>query len=264
MATRARLFDRSKLPKLPLGEIDLARRIELAREECDSEDEEKGRPTLRRMLGELEVLTEPARRLVRGKLDIPATSSPKTVLILPGFAAHPARMRYLARNLERAGHKAKRWGLGFNWGADEKTFEKMERRLIEIRERYDRPIVLLGWSLGGLYARELAKRQPDGVRKVITMGSPFSGSPRANNVWRVYQFVAGHRVDAPPVKADLAVKPPMETVAMWSPNDGAIAPRSAAGHPGERDRAIALRCTHLGFSYAPEAIYAVLSELERD
>jgi pimeloyl-ACP methyl ester carboxylesterase len=100
-------------------------------------------------------------------------------------------------------------------------------------------VVLLGWSLGGLYARELAKRQPDKVAKVITMGSPFSGSPRANNVWRVYQLITGHRVDQPPIEVDLATKPPVETVALWSPNDGMIAPRCAAGLPGERDRAIA-------------------------
>ena len=121
---------------------------------------------------------------------------------------------------------------------------------------------MLGWSLGGLYARELAKRQPQAVAKVITMGSPFSGSPRANNVWRAYQFITGHSVDAPPIEADLAAKPPVETVALWSANDGVIAPRCAAGRPGERDRAIPLRCTHMGFTYDVQVIATLLSELE--
>ena len=101
------------------------------------------------------------------------------------------------------------------------------------------------------------------MSKVITMGTPFSGNPRANHVWRLYQFIAGHSVDKPPIDADVAAKPPVETVALWSPNDGAIHPRSAAGYPGERDRAIALRCTHMGFSYSKDAIEAILSELER-
>jgi hypothetical protein len=65
------------------------------------------------------------------------------------------------------------------------------------------------------------------------------------------------------VEAQVAVKPPVETVALWSPRDGVIAPRSACGLPGERDRAVALRCTHIGFASSPEAIAAVARELER-
>ena len=95
------------------------------------------------------------------------------------------------------------------------------------------------------------------------MGSPFSGDPRANNVWRIYQFIAGHSVDAPPIEAELSLKPPVETVALWSPRDGVVSPRSACGQAHERDRAIALRCTHIGFSYSPEAVHAVLRELDR-
>ena len=117
-------------------------------------------------------------------------------------------------------------------------------------------------ALGGLYARELAKRQPDAVAKVISMGSPFSGSLRANNVWRIYQAVAGHRIADVKLAAQLSRKPPVETVALWSPRDGAISPRSAAGYPGERDRAVALRCSHMGFSYSPEAICAVAREID--
>jgi pimeloyl-ACP methyl ester carboxylesterase len=238
----------------------LARRVALAREACP-EEHEAGKPQLSRLLGEAQALLEPFRR-PRRKLDIAASANPQMVMILPGFATHPVRMRYLAQALEAAGHRTKRWGLGFNWGADEERFELLEARLADLHARHGRPVVLLGWSLGGLFARELAKRQPHRVAKVITMGSPFSGSPRANNVWRAYQFITGHSVDAPPVAADLAAKPPVETVALWSANDGAIAPRCAAGRPGERDRAIAVRCTHIGFTYDPQVIAALLAELE--
>jgi len=239
---------------------ELARRISLAREACP-EEHEAGKPRLVRLLAEAEMLIEPLRRRGR-KLEIPATSNPQMVMILPGFATHPVRMRYLARQLEAAGHRTKRWGLGFNWGADEERFALLEARLDDLHARYGRPVVLLGWSLGGLFARELAKRHPHKVAKVITMGSPFSGSPRANNVWRAYQFITGHSVDAPPIETDLAAKPPVETVALWSANDGAIAPRCAAGRPGERDRAIAVRCTHIGFTYDPQVIGVLLEELE--
>lgn len=242
-----------------MSDSELLRRIQLASE---AEPEHVSRPRLWRMFGELDFIFEPLRRPFR-MTEVAQTENPSIVLVLPGFATNPLRMRYMARQLERAGHKAKRWGLGFNWGAREDTLVQLESRLDEVCARYEQPVVLLGWSLGGLFARELAKRKPDCISKVITMGSPFSGSPRANNVWRAYQFIAGHRVDQPPIETDLASKPPVETVALWSPNDGAIHPRSAAGYPGERDRAIALRCTHMGFSYSVEAIDAVLRELER-
>lgn len=239
---------------------ELARRVALARESCP-EEYEAGKPRLVRLLGEAEILIEPLRRPFR-KFEIAESANPQTVMILPGFATHPVRMRYLARQLEKAGHRTKRWGLGFNWGPDEERFALLEERLALLHARHGQKVVLVGWSLGGLFARELAKRQPHSVAKVITMGSPFSGSPRANNAWRAYQFITGHSVDAPPIEAELAVKPPVETVALWSANDAVIAPRCAAGRPGERDRATALRCTHLGFSYDPQVIATLLAELE--
>jgi pimeloyl-ACP methyl ester carboxylesterase len=238
----------------------LARRIALAREVCP-EEFESGKPRLVRLLGEADILLEPLRR-PRRKVEVALSDSPQVVMILPGFGTRPSRMRYLARHLEEAGHITKRWGQGRNWGPDPERFDQIEARLAELHARHGRKVVLLGWSLGGLYARELAKRQPHSVAKVITMGSPFSGSPRANNVWRAYQFITGHSVDAPPVEAELAVKPPVETVALWSANDGVIAPRCAAGRPGERDRAVPVRCTHMGFTYDPQVIAAVLAELE--
>ncbi len=267
-------FDRSRLPAPLLaaasaagaqaqqayGGTEFARRLALAREVCPEENE-AGRPQLVRLLAEADVLLEPLRR-PRRKLAIAPTTNPQVAMILPGFATHPMRLRYLARQLEAAGHVAKRWGLGFNWGPNEENFAALEDRLVQLHARHGRKVVMIGWSLGGLYARELAKRQPQAVAKVISMGSPFSGSPRANNVWRAYQFITGHSVDAPPVAAELSVKPPVETVALWSANDGVIAPRCAAGRPGERDRAIPLRCTHIGFTYDPQVIATLLAELE--
>lgn len=237
---------------------DLGRRLALAAEPCP--DDSAG-PSLRRLAGELSVLAEPLRRLTR-KLDISPAANPRTVMLLPGFATHPVRMRYMARQLERAGHTVKRWGLGFNLGPTADNLGQLERRLLDLAQRHGEPVAMVGWSLGGLFARELAKRHPRSVAKVVTMGTPFSGSMRANNAWRAYQFVTGHRVENPPITSEIAAKPPVETVALWSPRDGIVSPRCACGRPGERDRAVALRCTHLGFAWDPESIRAVLKELE--
>lgn len=241
---------------------EITRRIALASEPWPDADPVP-RPHIARFLGEVEALADPLLRQFR-RLKVERAANPRTVMLMPGFATHPARLRYLEKQIARAGHTPKRWGTGFNLGATEERLEIVEDRLVELHSRTGEPLVLLGWSLGGLFARELAKRQPDKVAKVITMGSPFSGNPRSNNVWRAYQFIAGHSVDNPPIEADIGVKPPVETVAMWSPRDGMIAPRSAAGQPDERDRAIALRCTHIGFTYAPDSIRVVLAELDWD
>ena len=235
-------------------------RLELAREPCP---QEAAAPPLRLLKGEALSFAEPVFRKFRPPLKIGKSARPQIVVLLPGFATHPMRMRYMARQIERAGHKVKRWGLGFNFGPSEEIFDYLSRRIEAVHARYGKDVVLVGWSLGGLFARELAKRHPDIVSKVITMGSPFSQTPYHNNVWRMYQLITGHSVASPPVKADTRAKPPVETVAMWSPRDGIIAPRAACGLPGERDRAVALRCTHMGFSNSAEVIHAVLAELER-
>lgn len=248
----------SSFTQLPTSREELALRWELARE---PDPDASGGPKLRYLVGELSHLAQPLVRPFR-QIDIPPASVRRTVMLLPGFATHPIRMRYMARLLERAGHKVKRWGLGFNFGPTEENVRYLERRLIEVHERYGREVYLVGWSLGGLFAREVAKRHPERVAKVVTMGSPFSGNPRANNAWRAYQFVTGHRVDQPPIETDLCVKPPVPTVALWSARDGIVSPRSARGRQWERDRAVALRCTHLGFTSSPDAIRAVLRELE--
>ena len=238
----------------------IARRVELMRQKQPAEVHG---PRRRLLLGELASPLEPLMRAFRAPLVLPKTQRPRIVMLLPGFGTHPLRMRYMAKRLEEAGHKTKRWGLGFNLGPTEKNFALLEDRVRAIRARYGQDVVLVGWSLGGIFARELAKRHPDLVAKVITMGTPFSHSLYANNAWRMYQLVTGQSVEQPQVEAEVSVKPPVETVALWSPRDGVISPRSACGRPGERDRAIALRCTHLGFAHSAEAIRVVAEELER-
>lgn len=227
----------------------------------DTPPAEAHRPRLRLLLGELGWPVKLALRPFRRPLAIAPAANPKTVILMPGFATSPSRMRYLARQLERAGHRVKRWGIGYNFGPTPENFAQLAARICAVHERYGEPVVLVGWSLGGVFARELAKLHPECVAKVITMGSPFSHTPYSNNVWRAYQLVTGHSVACPPVEADLARKPPVETVAFWSPRDGVVSPRAARGLPGERDREVALRCTHMDFAGCDEVIGGILAEL---
>jgi pimeloyl-ACP methyl ester carboxylesterase len=216
-------------------------------------------PSLRLWLGEgLRVVPPLAWR----SPPVQPAVTPRTVMLLPGFAAHPRTMRHLRRALETAGHSVTDWGEGFNLGPDPDNLARLTARVDRLRDQTGQKPILIGWSLGGLFARELAHRLPDAVGGVITMGTPFSGDRHANNAWRTYHLVTGHDVSDPPVQADFAAKPPVPTVALWSSRDGIVAPRSARGKPGERDRAIGLRCTHIGFSADPQAIALVLDLLD--
>jgi pimeloyl-ACP methyl ester carboxylesterase len=222
-------------------------------------------PALPRLLSELKTPYElwSAGRVERREISIvPPPGVSRPVMLLPGFGTHPVRMKGLARALEGAGHRVSDWGLGFNFGPSADRFDRLCERVVTLARREGQPLVLVGWSLGGLFAREIAHRHPEAVAMVITMGSPFSGDRRANNAWRAYQAITGHAVDAPPVgERCFGAKPPVPTIALWSPRDGIVSPRSSCGRPGERDRAVALRCTHLGFAGHPEVARSVVSQI---
>ena len=213
----------------------------------------------------LQLLLAELRSLYRGRnrgLPIEPAARPMPVMLLPGFGSHPKRMQPMADALRQAGHHVYEWGLGFNLGPSQHNFTFLMRRVGAIAREHKAPVALVGWSLGGLFAREIARREPNAVAKVITMGTPFSGDPRANNAWRAYQVVTGHSVDQPPIECDFAVKPPVPTIALWSPRDGIIAPRAACGWANERDRAVAIRCSHLDFASAPAVVLEVLRQLD--
>ena len=193
--------------------------------------------------------------------DFAARCDGRPVMLVPGFLASPQSMYVLAETLRRTGYDVSDWGLGRNLGARADTLTLLAERVARERSRHGRAVTLIGWSLGGVFARELAKLHPELVAEVLTLGSPFSGSPRANNAWRIYERVAGHPVDAPPVPVVRGTKPPVPTTAFWSPRDGVIAPASARGHPHERDKAVELDCGHLGFASKPSALQAVLDHL---
>lgn len=247
--------------RIPAWRAELGRRIALARQ---PHPEGVTAPRLAFLLAEMGTMAEVWSAAAKAK-KVATTPAARTrpVMLLPGFGTHPARMGRMRRALEGVGHRLSDWGLGFNMGADEERLERLVSRIEAMARREDEPLVLVGWSLGGLYAREAAKRAPGSVAMVITMGSPFSGDLRANHAWRAYQAIAGHEVSEAPLAADLAVKPPVPTIALWSARDGIVHPRAARGRAHERDLAVALRCTHLGFASHPAVIAEVRRQIER-
>src|ERR1700742_4101873 len=117
------------------------------------------------------------------------------VLVLPGLVASDMSTKPLRAFLNNRGYDAHGWGQGRNLGLRHGVRETMVDLVEELNDTHGRKVSLVGWSLGGLYARQLAKMMPDRVRSVITLGSPFASGPKSTNAWRVYELASGRRAE---------------------------------------------------------------------
>jgi pimeloyl-ACP methyl ester carboxylesterase len=180
-------------------------------------------------------------------------------LVIPGFIASDRTTLQLRRALAAAGWRVHAWDMGWNMGAKTDTVERLKARLDAIGG--GRPVLLVGWSLGGVFARELARAVPDKVQAVVTLGSPFSGDPHQNNVWRLYEWIARHPVDQPPIPR-ICAKPPVACLALWSRKDGIVAVRAARGLDDERDKAVEIGCSHMAFGISRRATRRAVHEID--
>jgi pimeloyl-ACP methyl ester carboxylesterase len=182
-------------------------------------------------------------------------------LVIPGFIANDRTTMELRRALARAGFRVHPWREGINWGARADTLERLKRAVDECGR--ERPVLVVGWSLGGLYAREIARAEPERVRAVVTLGSPVWGDRRRyTNVWKLYERVAGHPVDDPPIP-ESPEKPPVPTLAIWSRRDGIVGAPSARGTEETRDAAVEVDSTHMGFAVSKKGTRSAVAEIVR-
>ena len=179
-------------------------------------------------------------------------------LVIPGFVANDRTTLELRRALAAAGFRVHGWGHGWNLGATADIVERLLKRVDEVSEE---PVLLIGWSLGGLFAREVARAHPDRVHAVVTLASPFSGDPKLNNIWKLYEWVAKHPVDDPPIER-ITAKPPVPTLALWGRRDGILAQSAARGGAGESDRSIGLDFNHMQFACSRRAARRVVQEID--
>ncbi len=117
------------------------------------------------------------------------------VLVLPGLVASDTSTRPLRSFLKSRGYAVSGWRQGRNLGLRHGVQDAMVDLVQELNDAHGRKVSLVGWSLGGLYARQLAKMMPERVRAVITLGSPFASGPKATNAWQVYEMASGRRAD---------------------------------------------------------------------
>jgi pimeloyl-ACP methyl ester carboxylesterase len=133
----------------------------------------------------------------------------------------------------------------------------------ELNDTHGRKVSLVGWSLGGLYARQLAKMMPGRVRSVITLGSPFAAGPKATNAWRVYEMASGRRADQEDARfgGSLAGTPPVPTTAIFSRTDGICAWQGCMEKTTATSESIEVESSHCGMGHHPAVVYAVADRL---
>ena len=183
------------------------------------------------------------------------------VLVLPGLLAGDASTRPLRAFLADRGYDVHGWGLGRNLGLKPGVEDRMKACLQGLHRKRGRRVSLVGWSLGGVFAREIANALPEAVRSVVMLGSPLRGSPKSTNAWRVYQFVSGQRVDDPALRRPKETPPPVPTTSIYSRSDGIVAWRCSVERAGPQSESIEVVASHLGLGVHPAVLHAVADRL---
>ncbi len=187
-----------------------------------------------------------------------------SVIVFPGLAASDTSTVPLRHYLQALGHDVLGWEQGNNFGPRAGVLEAAKLRVREAFEVSHKKVSLVGWSLGGIYAREIAKEIPQCVRSVITLGTPFAGGPRSTNAWRLYEAVSGREIDRETEKYETHIAPPMPTTSVFSRTDGIVAWQGSIQPPQtshERTENIEVLASHFGIGFNPSAWWAVADRL---
>ena len=189
------------------------------------------------------------------------------VLVIPGFTAGDRSTSILRRFLTSLGYLPTGWKQGVNFGVRHEAFDGVTRLLEQLQREYGCRVSLVGQSLGGIYARELAKRNPERVRQVITLGSPFNDpGGHASNVTELYHlFNPGHASKAEQIRRehwDIPAPPPVPTTAIFSRWDGVCHWRACIQHGGhEQVENIEVMASHTGMAVNPQALFVIADRL---
>jgi len=176
------------------------------------------------------------------------------VLVLPGLGGSDAVTRPLRAFLKDRGYHTHGWKLGTNNGPRLGVEQKMLARLAELADRHRRNVSLIGASLGGVFARELARNAPAQVRSVVTLGSPFAGEPRASNAGQFYERLSERKADDWPERERERMRsaPPVPCTAIFSRSDGIVAWQGCMEREGRAAENIEVEGSHCGPGPQPD------------
>ena len=188
-----------------------------------------------------------------------------TVLVLPGFMASDRSTAHLRDVLKKLGHNAIGWDMGRNLGGVGRMRQALKDKLAHLHTESGRAVSLVGWSLGGVLARDMALASPGHVRQVITLGSPFNGDIGANNVKRLYETLAKEQIPArisPASLARLAGDLGVPATAIYSRTDGVVNWKTCLLTPNHHAENIEIiGASHMGLGFHPAALWAVADRL---
>jgi pimeloyl-ACP methyl ester carboxylesterase len=185
------------------------------------------------------------------------------VLALPGFLASDLSMAPMRRYLTALGYDAYAWKMGRNVGGFARMRTALRDRLAEIHATTGRKVSVVGWSLGGVYARDLALQAPELVRYVVTLGSPFAGNVRATNATRLYEALSGEAVqDNSGLRQAIAGDLPVPTTSIYSRSDGVVNWRTCRLRPSDTAENIEVHlASHVGLGVNAAALWATADRL---
>ena len=187
------------------------------------------------------------------------------VLVLPGFLSGESSTRFLRRALQRLGYTAYDWELGRNYGLRRDMEQTFEQTLERLAAEHGRRVSIVGWSAGGILAREIARRAPERTRMVITLGAPFRGNHRATHAWRLYSLVnRGPELEEAMSEANRrAREEPLSvpTTCLYSRVDGIVAWECCTSLPAPRTENVEVASSHVGYGHNLEALYVIADRL---
>lgn len=187
------------------------------------------------------------------------------VIVFPGLSASDGSTAPLRNYLSSRNYQVTGWNQGYNFGPRAGVLEAASHQIQETwRAAGQRKVSLIGWSLGGVYARELAKLHPELVRCVITLGTPFSGAAESTNAWRLFRLTSGRDIHSETQRFDLPTAPPVPTTSLYSRTDGVVAWQGSLQAPSSANphtENIEVIASHLGIGMNPSAMWAVADRL---
>jgi pimeloyl-ACP methyl ester carboxylesterase len=190
------------------------------------------------------------------------------VVIFPGLATDKTATGPLKQFLDGLGYTAYDWGRGFNTGPrgdPDSWLDELADHVGALTGAHRERVSFVGWSLGGIYARELAKKRPERVRRVVTIGTPLSGALEHTNVGWVYRLVSGHRpqLDETLLRR-LRTAPPVPTTAIYSRTDGVVAWQACIQEgPGDYVENIEVQGSHCGLGWNAQVLEILADRLRR-
>jgi pimeloyl-ACP methyl ester carboxylesterase len=185
------------------------------------------------------------------------------VLVLPGLVASDTSTRPLRSFLKGRGYAVSGWRQGRNLGLRDGVQHAMQDLVHELSDNHGRKISLVGWSLGGVYARDLALQAPEMVRGVVTLASPFAGDVRATNATRLYEAMSGETVEEDSeLRLAIAGDLPVPATSIYSRADGIVNWRTCLLHASDTAENIEVYlASHTGIGVNAAALWAIADRL---